>query len=165
MRLITLITFFIILLVPENISAAELPIAEFVLVEKSARKMYLIHDGKKYREYTISLGDSPKGHKKQEGDEKTPEGSYVLDFRNPKSKYHLSIHINYPNKEDKQQAKDRGVSPGGDIFIHGLPNGFGSTPSAFVERDWTDGCIAVMNDEIEEMWKLVKNGTPIEIRP
>ena len=142
-----------------------LPHADKVLVDKSERKLWLIHDGKRYREYRISLGDNPKGHKRQEGDERTPEGKYVLDYRNPKSRYHLSIHINYPNSADKASAKRRGVSPGGDIFIHGLPNGMGWGKSYFKGVDWTDGCIAVTNKEIEEIWALVKNGTPIEILP
>ena len=136
-----------------------------VLVEKANRKMYLISDGRKYREYNISLGDNPIGHKQQEGDQRTPEGNYIIDYRNPNSRYHLSLHINYPNEQDKASAKRRGVSPGGDIFIHGLPNGLGFIPSAFSGKDWTDGCIAVNNKEIEEIWALVKNGTPIEIRP
>lgn len=139
--------------------------ADKVLVKKSERKMFLLKDGKAYREYQIALGDEPKGHKTQEGDEKTPEGLYTIDYRNPKSSYHLSLHITYPNKKDKESAKRRGVTPGGDIFIHGSPNGFGLFGAAFAATDWTDGCIAVTNKEIEEMWKLVKNGTPIEILP
>ena len=149
----------------ENDKAPEPPLADKVLVDKSERKMWLIHNGKRYREYDISLGDNPKGHKQQEGDERTPEGKYVLDYRNPKSRYHLSIHINYPNDADKASARRRGVSPGGDIFIHGLPNGMGWGKAYFKGVDWTDGCIAVSNKEMEEIWKLVKNGTPIEILP
>ncbi len=141
------------------------PIADSVLIEKAKRKMYLIHNDKSFREYDISLGDSPVGHKQQQGDEKTPEGNYLIDFRNPDSHYHLSLHINYPSKTDKANARRLGVNPGGDIFIHGLPNGMGLLPVLFKGRDWTDGCIAVSNSEIEEIWKLVKNGTPIEIRP
>lgn len=148
-----------------NWAADTEPTADAVLVEKSKRKMYLIHDGQKYKEYSISLGDNPIGHKQEEGDEKTPEGEYVIDYRNPNSRYHLSLHISYPNKQDKKSAEKRGVSPGGDIFIHGLPNGTGLFPFAFKNRDWTDGCIAVSNDEIKEIWRLVKNGTPIKILP
>lgn len=165
MKQIAFLIMLSVFVLPVSLVADEPLFADSVLVEKSLRKMYLIRDGEKYREYEISLGDSPKGHKTQEGDEKTPEGSYVLDYRNPNSKYHLSIHISYPNKEDKKQANERGVSPGGDIFIHGLPNGLGWMNAAFEGRDWTDGCIAVKNDEMDEIWKLVKNGTPIEIRP
>lgn len=146
-------------------ASVDLPIADSVLIEKAKRKMYLIHNDQVFREYDISLGDSPVGHKQQRGDEKTPEGSYVIDFRNPNSRYHLSLHINYPSKTDKERARRLGVNPGGDIYIHGLPNGMGLVPALFEGRDWTDGCIAVNNDQIEEIWKLVKNGTPIEIRP
>jgi len=139
--------------------------ADLVLVEKSARKMYLLKDGERIREYDVSLGDDPVGHKRQEGDEKTPEGKYVIDWRNPNSSYHLSLHISYPDDADKSQAERRGVSPGGAIFIHGRPNGFGWSEALFKGRDWTDGCISVSNREIEEIWDLVDNGTPIEIRP
>ena len=141
----------------------ELPLAESVLVVKSERKMWLISDGKKYREYDISLGDSPSGHKEQEGDEKTPEGRYSIDYRNPESSYHISLHISYPRQEDKENASNKGVSPGGNIFVHGLPNGVELTKANYQGRDWTDGCIAVQNREIEEIWSLVKDGTPIEI--
>lgn len=148
-----------------SVMNAQLPVADKVLVDKSKRKMWLIANGKKYREYSISLGDNPIGHKQQEGDERTPEGLYRIDYRNPKSRYHLSLHISYPDQDDQRNAQARGVSPGGDIFIHGLPNGFGSMNFLYAGKDWTDGCIAVSNEEIKEIWKLVKNGTPIEILP
>jgi len=136
-----------------------------VQVKKADRKMYLIKNNEIYREYNISLGDNPVGHKQQQGDERTPEGKYTIDYRNPKSAYHLSLHINYPNEKDRASARKRKVNPGGDIFIHGSPNGFSAFGVAFKRTDWTDGCIAVTNTEIEEIWKLVKNGTPIEIFP
>jgi len=139
--------------------------ADKVLVKKADHKMFLLKDGKPYREYNIALGDAPKGHKQQQGDERTPEGIYTIDYRNPKSAYHLSLHINYPNKKDKESAKRKGVSPGGDIFIHGSPNRFAFLGAVFSKLDWTDGCIAVTNKEIKEIWTLVKNGTPIEILP
>lgn len=141
----------------------ELPAAESVLVDKSARKMWLITNGERYREYNISLGDSPAGHKEQEGDEKTPEGRYSIDYRNPESSYHLSLHIDYPKQQDTKNAESNGVSPGGNIFIHGLPNGMGFAHHKYKGQDWTDGCIAVDNQAIEEIWTLVKDGTPIEI--
>lgn len=125
--------------------------------------MWLITEGKKYREYGISLGDSPTGHKEQEGDEKTPEGRYVIDYRNPESKYHLSLHVSYPREQDTRNANNKGFSPGGDIFIHGLPKVRPFMSQADRDTDWTDGCIAVNNREIEEIWKLVQDGTPIEI--
>ena len=160
-----LIVLFLLSFTFVSYSEDNLPFADKVLVQKAERKMFLIKNGKPYREYRIALGDEPKGHKQQEGDERTPEGMYTIDYRNPKSSYHLSLHINYPNKQDKKLAKNRGVSPGGDIFIHGSPNGFSILGSAFAGTDWTDGCIAVTSSEIEEIWKLVKNGTPIEILP
>jgi len=142
---------------------APLPLADLVLIDKSERKMWLIAAGKKYREYEIALGDNPIGHKQQEGDEKTPEGTYIIDYRNPESSYHLSLHIDYPRESDKENARQRGVSPGGNIFIHGLPNGADSLPHAYKGKDWTDGCIALDNREIEEVWQLVKDGTTVEI--
>ena len=144
-------------------SDARHPVAESVLVDKSMRKMWLVAAGRKYREYDISLGDRPEGHKKQEGDERTPEGRYVIDYRNPESKYHLSLHIDYPRQQDLEAARQSGVSPGGNIFIHGVPNGLESASGKLAGRDWTDGCIAVSNQEIEEIWQLVRDGTPIEI--
>ena len=140
------------------------PRADLVLVDKSERKMWLLREGTRYREYDISLGDNPVGHKQQEGDEKTPEGRYTIDYRNPESKFHLSLHIDYPRSDDREYARSKGVSPGGDIFIHGLPNGTSRGPEAFKGVDWTNGCIAVNNREIEEIWRLVADGTPIEIR-
>jgi len=156
-----LLTFYSLALFAEP----EIFLVDRVLVDKSERKMWLIHEDSRYREYEISLGDNPIGHKQQEGDEKTPEGKYTIDYRNPNSSYHLSLHITYPSAKDKGIAKKRGFSPGGDIFIHGLPNGMEALGFGFKNRDWTDGCIAVNNKEIEEIWSLVKNGTPIEILP
>lgn len=139
--------------------------ADQVVVEKSKRRMYLIKHGVVYQEYRISLGYSPIGHKGKEGDKRTPEGSYMIDYRNPESSFHLSLHINYPSAMDLQLASNNGVSPGGEIFIHGLPNNTKRHPSQFSGRDWTDGCIAITNQEIKQFWALVKDGTPIEIRP
>jgi len=140
-------------------------VVEKVLVIKSERSLQLLVKGEVYRQYNIALGDNPVGHKQKEGDERTPEGNYVIDYRNPQSRFHLSLHISYPNSEDKQQAKLRGVNPGGDIFIHGMPKSAQWLGAMVNNLDWTDGCIAVSNSEMEEIWALVKNGTPIEIRP
>jgi murein L,D-transpeptidase YafK len=98
----------------------------------------------------------------RQGDHKTPEGIYVLDSH---SQFHRSIHISYPNARDRAEARARGVSPGGDVFVHGLPNGYGWVGASHRAKDWTDGCIAVTDEEIEEIWKAVGNGTAIEIRP
>lgn len=142
--------------------------ADLVVVKKGARKMMLMKDGKVLRTYRIALGAKPSGHKRQQGDERTPEGTYKLDYRNSGSKFYKSIHISYPNAKDVASAKARGVSPGGQIFLHGVPNG---TPdnqivqAALNRTNWTDGCIAVTNDEMDEIWKMVPVGTTIRIDP
>lgn len=143
------------------------PYVDRVLVKKSERIMELHKDGAVYRTYRISLGDQPRGHKFQEGDERTPEGNYVLDWRNPNSSYYKSIHVSYPNSLDRAVARSMGVSPGGMIMIHGLPNWLSSPRLAaeYRSRDWTDGCIAVGNEEMDEIWQLVRDGTPITILP
>lgn len=136
---------------------------DLVLVDKSERKMTLLSQGEVIASYAISLGGSPKGHKTQEGDQRTPEGSYILDYKNEQSSYYRSIHVSYPNAEDKVQAEKRGVSPGGFIMIHGQRNGFGWLSSIIQRFDWTDGCIAITNEEMDEFMNLVAPGTPIEI--
>ena len=138
-----------------------------VLVRKSDRTLQLLHDGTVFREYKVALGDQPLGHKFQEGDERTPEGDYVLNWRNPRSNYHKAIHISYPNARDEAFARALGVSPGGMIMIHGRPNWLTSERVAreYDNRDWTDGCIAVKNHEMDEIWQLVRDGTPIRILP
>ncbi|NEX16627.1 MAG: hypothetical protein C1943_08365 [Halochromatium sp.] len=143
------------------------PYVDRVLVKKSARTMELHKQGAVYRTYRISLGDQPRGHKLQEGDERTPEGNYVLDWRNPNSSFYKSIHLSYPNALDRTVARSLGVSPGGMIMIHGLPNWLSSPRLAAEYRrtDWTDGCIAVGNEEMDEIWQLVRDGTPITILP
>lgn len=140
-----------------------LPTAELVLVDKSERVLTLYAGGRPYRNYTgLQLGDAPEGHKRFEGDERTPEGRYTIDYGNPQSAYYLSLHISYPNAADRAFAAARGRSPGGAIFIHGQPN---ALPFGRVPGDWTDGCIALSNAEIAELWELVPDGTPIEIVP
>lgn len=132
--------------------------ADEIRVDKSERRMQLLRDGKVIRTYRILLGDAPVGHKRQQGDERTPEGLYRITFRNDKSRFHLSLRVSYPNEADRAQARTRGVDPGGDIMIHGgTPPGYG--------RDWTDGCIALTDREIEEVWRLVAVDTPISIEP
>ena len=139
--------------------------ADKVLVIKSDRKMFLIRNGAVFKEYAIMLGLNPVGHKQQKGDNRTPEGHYLLKGRNPQSRFHRSIHISYPNEADLKAALEKGVDPGRYIAIHGLPEKSEEAEWDFIERDWTNGCIAVTNPEIEEIWELVKDGTPIEIRP
>jgi murein L,D-transpeptidase YafK len=139
--------------------------ADQVMVVKSQRTLTLLAQGKVLRTYKVALGATPVGAKEQEGDHKTPEGHYILDRRNAKSRYYKSIHVSYPNEQQKLKAAGRGVSAGGDIMIHGLPNGFGWLGATHREMDWTDGCIAVTDAEMDEIWELVSDGTPIEIRP
>ncbi len=129
-----------------------------VLVYKDARKMYLMHGNKALKAYDIGLGFAPQGHKQKEGDGRTPEGEYMIDRRNPNSQFHLSVGISYPNRADRAFAAQRGFSPGGDIFIHGRPKKYqdGSV-------DWTAGCIAVTDREIQQIYAMVKNQTPISI--
>ena len=136
-----------------------------ILIEKSARRLMLISQGEVLKTYKIALGGNPIGPKERQGDNKTPEGTYVIDARNRDSRFHLSLHISYPNEKDKKRAKELGVSPGGDIMIHGLKNGLSSVGDAHTGVDWTKGCIAVTDQEIEEIDKLAPNGTIVEIRP
>jgi len=142
-----------------------LPKAQKVLVVKSERKLYLIRNGKPYREYHIALGKKPEGPKQQEHDQKTPEGNYTLDFKKADSSYYRAIHVNYPSEADRSRAKKMGVSPGGAIMIHGQPNWWGWLSPIRQRFDWTAGCIAVSNGDIDEIWEAVTPGTPIEIRP
>ena len=125
----------------------------------------LISQGEVLKSYKIALGGNPIGPKERQGDNKTPEGTYVIDARNRDSRFHLSLHISYPNERDKKRAKELGVSPGGDIMIHGIKNGFSWVGDAHAGVDWTKGCIAVTDQEIEEIDKLAPNGTIVEIRP
>jgi len=136
-----------------------------VLVRKGDRRLYLLRDGETVREYRISLGDNPVGHKLYEGDERTPEGVYTLDWRLADSDFYKSIHISYPNRKDQEMARTWGLDPGGSIMIHGLPNNAGDMAFAYTGLDWTDGCIAVSNEAMDEIWQLVQNGTPIRIEP
>lgn len=139
--------------------------ANRVLVEKSLRRLTLLRDGKAIRTYHIALGRQPVGAKRQEGDRRTPEGIYIIDSRTAASEFHRALHISYPNPADRVAANDAGVDPGGAIFIHGIKNRFGWVGRAHRFVDWTAGCIAVTNPEIEQIWRLVPDGTVVEIRP
>ena len=143
--------------------AEEPLLADWIVVIKSQRVMRLLRKGEVIREYNISLGKNPVGHKIRQGDNRTPEGLYIISGRNPKSAYHLALRISYPDPIDVINARAMGVKPGGNIMIHGLPNGVKN--KYLMEKDWTNGCIAVSNEEIEEIWNLVPDGTPIEILP
>lgn len=139
--------------------------ADLVIVEKAARRMTLQAGGAVLRVYAVALGRQPEGPKRRAGDGRTPEGRYVIEARNPASKYHLSLRISYPDAGDRARAAAAGASPGGAIMIHGLPHGMGWMGSSHRASDWTEGCIAVTDQEMEEIWRLVAVGTPIEIRP
>jgi tetratricopeptide (TPR) repeat protein len=136
-----------------------------VLIEKKNRRLTLISRGSAIKTYKIALGGNPVGPKEKQGDNKTPEGIYTIESRNRRSEYHLSLRISYPNEEDKKRAKELGVAPGGDIMIHGIKNGLSWVGGFHTEVDWTEGCIAVTNEEMEEIARLVPNGTLVEIRP
>ena len=136
-----------------------------IVIEKNARRLMLISKGEVIKTYKIALGGNPIGAKDREGDNKTPEGTYCIDSRSKDSHYHLSLHISYPNEGDKMRAKELGVSPGGNIMIHGIKNGFSLVGNAHAQVDWTKGCIAVTDEEIEEISKVVANGTNVDIRP
>jgi tetratricopeptide (TPR) repeat protein len=136
-----------------------------VLIEKKERRLTLLSKGEMLKTYKIALGENPVGPKERQGDNKTPEGTYIIDKRNRDSGYHLSLHISYPNEKDKMRAKELGVSAGGDIMIHGIKNGLSWAGASHAEVDWTKGCIAVTDEEMEEIYKLVPNGTIVEIRP
>ncbi len=139
--------------------------AERVVVRKGARELVLLREGRVMRRYDVALGFAPKGPKRERGDGRTPEGEYVLHGRNAQSKFHRSLRISYPNEEDRARAESRGVHPGGEIMIHGLPEGREEIGSDHTTADWTDGCVAVTNEEMDEIWERVDDGTPIEIRP
>jgi len=140
-------------------------LADYVLVEKSARKLSLLRDGQVIKSFDISLGLSPDGAKRMEGDFRTPEGRYFLEMKNPNSDFFLSIKISYPGPEDLQNARQMGVDPGGQIMIHGHPNQPKYPISYYRGRDWTDGCIAVSNSDMVDIWLMTSTSTPIEIRP
>jgi murein L,D-transpeptidase YafK len=139
--------------------------ADKILIEKKARKLTLLRDSVAVRIYKIALGNAPEGAKRCQGDGRTPEGNYIISGRNKNSQFHLSLRISYPNETDRTAARKNRCNPGGDIFIHGLMNGLGWIGKAHTARDWTLGCIAVTNEEIEEIWRLVPNGTVVEIKP
>ncbi len=138
---------------------------DYVLVNKSEKKMYLLSEEMQVKEYNVVFGGNPIGHKQQEGDQRTPEGKYILDYKKSDSAFYKSIHISYPNEDDIKRAKANGVDPGNFIMIHGQKNGMESLTWWTQQFNWTDGCIAVTNSEMDEIWTLVKAGTPIEILP
>jgi len=136
-----------------------------IVVYKQQRKMILLSQGHEIKRYRVALGEQPVGPKQQQGDHRTPEGSYILDSRNAHSQFYKAFHISYPNAEDLETARKLGVNPGGSMMLHGTPKEFTRLHAGDPPDDWTDGCIAVTNKEIDELWTIVRVGTPIEINP
>lgn len=147
--------------IPDTISLR----ADSISVEKGQRRMTLFLRGEPVRTYRIALGLEPVGPKLCQGDLRTPEGAYVIDARNPNSGFHRSLHVSYPGPDDIARAREAGCQPGGDIMIHGIKNGYGWLGALHADRDWTLGCIAVTDEEIEEIWSAVPDGTPVVIVP
>ncbi|NOR67814.1 MAG: L,D-transpeptidase family protein [Woeseiaceae bacterium] len=160
----TLITV-LLLLWQGSLHAGAFPLAERVIVDKSERKLHLLRDGESFRIFDIALGIRPIGDKQHEGDFKTPEGLYRLDVRNPNSEYFLSIHVSYPNGQDVREARSRGLDPGGAIMIHGQPNVPTRSEAYYRTQNWTNGCIAVSNSDMIDIWLMTDSDTPIEIQP
>ncbi|MCD2309613.1 L,D-transpeptidase family protein [Pseudosulfitobacter pseudonitzschiae] len=148
------------------LQAADALLADHLIVSKADRRLYLMQDGRVLQSYDIAMGARWDGGPKQsEGDERTPEGEYRIDWRNPQSVAHLSLHISYPDAADQARAAQGGYDPGGNIMIHGLPNGWGAIGPLHLLMNWTDGCIAVTNSEMREIWARTPDGTPITIKP
>jgi murein L,D-transpeptidase YafK len=147
------------------LNQAPIGMADFIRVDKSDRKLELLRDNEIIATYQIALGRNSLGHKQQEGDKRTPEGLYTIDWRNPKSGYFLSLHISYPDLNDIALAQNAGFTPGGNVMIHGQPNGYDVAGNALQSFDWTYGCIAVTNQAMQQIWNAVPDGTPIEILP
>ncbi len=157
--------FILTLLWQSSLQAGEFPVADKVVIEKAERKLHLVKDGERFRTFDIALGIRPVGDKQFEGDFKTPEGNYLLDMRNPHSDFFLSIHISYPNREDARLARSNGANPGGAIMIHGQPNTPKRSEAFYRTQDWTNGCIAVSNSDMIDIWLMTAGNTPIEILP
>jgi len=143
--------------------ATDKPLADRILIIKSSRTMTLFHGERVLQTYSVALGSVPMGPKQIQGDHKTPEGNYIISSRNEHSQFHLALRISYPSAADRVRARTLRASPGGDVMIHGLPNGY--SDARYTRTDWIDGCVAVSNAEIEEIWNLVPLGTRVEIRP
>jgi murein L,D-transpeptidase YafK len=148
-----------------DVASAEDLRVDRIIITKAERTLSLLHNGQPVRTYRVALGSAPKGPKRFEGDQRTPEGVYTVDFRNANSGFYRALRISYPNEADRVRALEVGMNPGGQIMIHGLKNGQGWLGERHLADDWTDGCIAVTNAEIDEIWSLVDLGTPVEIRP
>jgi murein L,D-transpeptidase YafK len=164
-RLMMLLTALAVASLTHTARAKDFPLADRVVVEKGKRKLHLMRNGEAFRTFEISLGLTPVGDKEAEGDNRTPEGFYYLDMRNPHSEYFLSIRISYPNPDDRREAESKGVDPGGQIMIHGQPNSPTYSPAYYRRADWTNGCIAVSNSDMIDIWLMTPERVPIEILP
>jgi murein L,D-transpeptidase YafK len=162
---LVILTTFLLLAGQGVLHAGEFPVADKIVVEKAERKLSLVKDGEPFRTFEIALGIRPFGDKEYEGDFKTPEGIYSLDTRNPHSEYFLSIHVSYPDGEDVRRARSKGQQPGGAIMIHGQPNEPTRSEAYYRTQDWTNGCIAVSNSDMIDIWLMTPDNIPIEIRP
>ena len=165
MKLLFRVVLIALLVSPSVGAASEFPVADKVIIEKGERKLYLMKDGEAFRTFDIALGIRPEGDKEYEGDFRTPEGSYMLDARNPNSEFFLSIHISYPDPADIRAARAKGLDPGGAIMIHGQPNVPTRSEAYYRTQDWTNGCIAVSNSDMIDIWLMTDHMTPIEILP
>lgn len=152
-------------LIQGGLQAGEFPVADRVVVDKSDRKLHLMQSGEIFRTFDIALGIRPVGDKEYEGDFRTPEGQYLLDARNPNSEFFLSIRVSYPSGQDIREAREKGLDPGGAIMIHGQPNIPSRSETYYRTQDWTNGCIAVSNSDMIDIWLMTDENTPIEIRP
>jgi len=155
----------LLILLPWLAIAGDLLKADAVLVKKHEKRLYLMKNKTPFKIYRVAFGANSKGPKRKEGDERTPEGTYILDYKNSDSDFYKSIHISYPNDQDIKRAEELGISPGGDIMIHGQKNGTKNFSRIHRYVNWTDGCIAVTNAEMDEIWASVDVGTPITIEP
>jgi len=149
----------------QTASGGDFPVADKVLVEKGKRQLHLLRNGIAFRTFKIALGLAPEGDKEREGDQKTPEGEYMLDAKNPDSDFFLSIHVSYPDNHDRASAQQTGIDPGGQIMIHGQPNLPSYSAAYYAREDWTNGCIAVSNSDMIDIWLMTPEKVPIEIVP
>lgn len=156
---------FALLLIVQIAAADEIQKADEVLVVKSEKRLYLIKDGNPFASFKVTFGGAPEGHKEERGDQRTPEGRYMLGYKNVNSSFYKSIHISYPNEQDKKNAREKGVDPGDNIMIHGQANGWQWATPLVQLFSWTDGCVALSNKNMDLVWEAIEPGTPIEIRP
>ena len=165
MKLLNVFLFIALLLIQQVAFGAGAEKADAVLVIKNEGRLYLLKNGETVASFRAKFGANPVGHKQAQGDERTPEGRYILDYKNPNSKFYKSIHISYPNAQDRANARRLGVDPGGDIMIHGQTNGWEWASPVMRFVHWTNGCVALSNRDMDRVWAAVDPGTPIEIRP